>query len=120
MILPIHQRIREALTHTLARLYQIPGDTLNLQIEYAPSRDLGDLATPAAFELARRLRKAPRVIAQAIASAIGPLEGVSRIEATGNGYLNIYLDRATFLKSALGRPAAADPAASVRRDGKVI
>jgi arginyl-tRNA synthetase len=38
---------------------------------------LGDLATPPAFELARRLRKAPRAIAQEIAAALGPIDGCS-------------------------------------------
>jgi arginyl-tRNA synthetase len=103
MILPIHRRLRDAIADALHRLYQIPLDTLNIQIEYAPSREIGDLATPVAFELARRLRKAPRVIAQEIAGATGPLEAVSRIDATGSGYLNIYLDRPSFVRSELAR-----------------
>ena len=45
-------------------------------LEYPPNRELGDLGTPVAFELARRLRKAPRAIAQEIAGAFGTLEGV--------------------------------------------
>ena len=40
-------------------------------LEYPPNRELGDLGTPVAFELARRLRKAPRAIAQEIAGAFG-------------------------------------------------
>ena len=75
-------------------------------IETPPRRSLGDLSVPVAFELARRLRKAPRAIAQDLASAMGPLEGVSRIDATPNGYLNIFLDRAAFLRGRVGSDAA--------------
>ena len=46
-----------------------------IALEYPPNRELGDLGTPVAFELARRLRKAPRAIAQEIAGAFGTLDG---------------------------------------------
>src|ERR1700730_8943857 len=102
MILPVHQRVRAALVTTLARLYHLPADALPpLAIEYPPTRELGDLATPAAFELARRLRKAPRALAEEIAAALGPVHGISRIDAAPNGYLNIYLDRVAFLQAQL-------------------
>ena len=102
MILPVHQRVRAALVTTLGRLYHLPADALPpLAIEYPPTRELGDLATPAAFELARRLRKAPRAIAEEIAAALGPVHGISRIDAAPNGYLNIYLDRVAFLQAQL-------------------
>jgi len=102
MILPLHERVRERLRAVLKQLYQIPHDQLpQLPIEYPPKRELGDLATPVAFELARRLRKAPRAIAQELAPAIGPIEGISRVDAAPNGYLNIYLDRVAFVRVAL-------------------
>jgi arginyl-tRNA synthetase len=101
MILPVHERVRERLLATLQRLYQLPADApLSVQIEYPPKRELGDLATPVAFELARRLRKAPRAIAQEVAAGLGPLEEVARVEAAANGYLNVYLDRPAFVRRA--------------------
>src|SRR6187402_450621 len=108
MILPVHERLRERLLTTVQRLYQVPPDALpQLPIEYPPKRELGDLATPVAFELARRLRKAPRVIAQELAAALGPLDGVDRVEAAPNGYLNIYLDRVAFVERVV--PLGSDP-----------
>ena len=102
MILPVHDAIRTRLWQLLTDLYQLTPETLPaLPLESPPNRALGDLATPVAFELARRLRKAPRVIAQELAGAIGPLEGVRRVEATPNGYLNIFLDRPAFLTAWL-------------------
>src|SRR5262249_42945110 len=65
--------------------------------EVPPNRALGDLAVTVAFQLARTLRKAPRVIAQEIANAAGRIPGVERIVPTPNGYLNLYLDRRTFV-----------------------
>jgi arginyl-tRNA synthetase len=110
MILPVHERVRARLSATLQQLYQLPADALPvLTIEYPPKRELGDLATPVAFELARALRKAPRAIAQELAGALGMLDGISRVEATPNGYLNIYLDRVTFAQNQLltQRPSTA-------------
>jgi len=108
MILPVHTRLRAHLTRTLAEVYGLDPSTMpSIALETPPSRELGDLGTPAAFELARRLRKAPRAIAQEIAAAFGSLEGVERITAAPNGYLNFFLTRATFLMERLapGGPA---------------
>ena len=98
MILPVHERLRDRLVAALDTLYQIPAATLAPPpIEYPPTRELGDLATPVAFELARRLRKAPRVIAQELAAALGAIDGIARVDAAPNGYINIYLDRVAFV-----------------------
>ena len=96
MILPIQAAVRSRLTEVIARLYDIPaGDPVLTQIavEIPPRRALGDLAVPLAFELARRLRKAPRAIAQELASEIGAIAGIARVEAAPNGYLNLFIDR---------------------------
>jgi arginyl-tRNA synthetase len=86
----------------LARQHGITDPELKIPIEYSPNRTLGDLGTPVAFDLARRLRKAPRVIAQELAAALGPIPAVQRVEAAPNGFLNVFLDRPAFLLSRLG------------------
>jgi arginyl-tRNA synthetase len=102
MILPVHDRLRAHLTQLLATLYTLDQSSMpTVALEYPPNRDLGDLATPVAFELARRLRKAPRAIAQEIASAFGTVEGVRRVAAAPNGHLNVFLERADFLLDRL-------------------
>ncbi|MEN3337207.1 MAG: arginyl-tRNA synthetase [Acidobacteriota bacterium] len=96
MILPIHRLVRARMADAVTRLYAVPADDpvlAAIPVEAAPRRALGDLAVPLAFELARRLRKAPRAIAQEIAAAIGEVPGFSRIEAAPNGYVNFFLDR---------------------------
>ncbi|WP_353068777.1 DALR anticodon-binding domain-containing protein [Tunturibacter empetritectus] len=73
-----------------------------LVIEQPPSITLGELALPVAFELAKRLRKAPRAIATELAAeltaALPTLEGVASVEVAGAGYLNIRLDRAAAVR----------------------
>jgi arginyl-tRNA synthetase len=82
-----------------------------LAVEQPPTIALGELALPVAFELAKRLRKAPRAIAtelqQALSDDLGNLPGVASIEIAGAGYLNIKLDRAA-LVAALARDEHAD------------
>jgi arginyl-tRNA synthetase len=114
MILNVHQTLRSALEDTVRRLYQLD-DVPAIAIETPPNRALGDLAVAIAFELARRLRKAPRAIAQEIAAALPPIEGVAAARATPNGYVNFFLDRPAFLRSRLSGAATA-PA----RPGKAI
>ena len=118
MILPVHERMRQRLLATLQQLYLLPPDALpQLPIEYPPKRELGDLATPVAFDLARRLRKAPRAIAQELAAALGTIDGISRIEAAPNGYLNIYLDRVAFTRDELRGAGPVGPAAAPGPEG---
>jgi arginyl-tRNA synthetase len=102
MILPVHTRIRDHLTRVIATLYSSePASLTPPVLDYPPNRDLGDLGTPAAFELARRLRKAPRAIAQEIAGAFGTLAGIHQVTAAPNGYINFFLERPAFLLDRL-------------------
>jgi arginyl-tRNA synthetase len=102
MILPVHTRPRDQLTRVIGTLYSLePASLPTFALEYPPNRELGDLATPAAFELARRLRKAPRAIAQEVAAAFGSIAGVRQVAAAANGYLNFFLERPAFLLERL-------------------
>ncbi|MGQ0734240.1 MAG: arginine--tRNA ligase [Acidobacteriota bacterium] len=113
MILPLQDRIRGRVRDILAELYDLGDEAIAVPIESPPNRRLGDLGTPVAFELARRLRKAPRVIAQDIALHFGSLDAILRVEAAANGYLNLFLDRPAFVLERLN-PAVRDdtPAAT--------
>src|SRR5262245_3629058 len=112
MILSLERQIHDAITAAIRAHFGL-ADVPPFALEVPPTRALGDLAVPVAFQLARTLRKAPRAIAQELASALGQVPGVARIVATPNGYLNLYLDRAAFfVPRARGRvdalPATAD------------
>jgi arginyl-tRNA synthetase len=110
MILPVHARLREHIAQVLSQLYGLDAAAVpSIVLESPPNRDLGDLGTPVAFELARRLRKAPRAIAAEIAAASTSVAGVRQVVAAPNGYLNFFLDRSSFLRERL-TPSAASAA----------
>ena len=116
MILPVHDRLRAHLSRVLRELYGLDESSAPaIALEYPPNRTLGDLGTPAAFELARRLRKAPRAIAQEIAGAFGVLDGVASVAAAPNGYLNFFLERRAFLIDKLGAQDATAHAPSAAK-----
>jgi len=77
-----------------------------LAVEQPPSIAMGELALPVAFELAKRLRKAPRAIATELAAELTSelaagqpqLQGIASVEVAGAGYLNIKLNRAAVLR----------------------
>jgi arginyl-tRNA synthetase len=117
MILPVHARLREHLAQVLSHLYGLDSAALpSIVLESPPNRDLGDLGTPVAFELARRLRKAPKAIAADIAAASTSVAGVRQVVAAPNGYLNFFLDRSAFLRERLTPAANKGPAT----EGKAI
>jgi arginyl-tRNA synthetase len=105
VILPVYRLVRDRVTAAVSRLYDLPPDDpaiAEMTIEIPPKRALGDIAVPIAFALARRLRKAPRVTAQEIAAALGDIDGVTRVEVAPNGYLNLFLDRAYWVRKWTG------------------
>ena len=96
----IQQSLLARIQAILLARYDITLATL--AIEQPPNIALGELALPVAFELAKRLRKAPRAIATELAAeltAVLPeLEGIASVEVAGAGYLNIRLDRAATVR----------------------
>jgi arginyl-tRNA synthetase len=91
--LSLQSRIQQILSEKYA--VTLP----NLAVEQPPNIALGELALPVAFELAKRLRKAPRAIATELAEALNAElpNGVAAVEVAGAGYLNIKLDRAALV-----------------------
>src|SRR6266436_4448177 len=86
-------RLREALAGHIREKY---GVELAIVLERPPKIEMGEAASPVCFELAKRLKKAPRQIAQEIANGLGKVEGIARVEVAGGGYLNAYFDRGAF------------------------
>jgi arginyl-tRNA synthetase len=118
MMLPLHAAIRAALADRLASIFSLtPAQQPAIVIEMPPNRALGDLAVPVAFDLARTLRKAPRVIAQTLADGMPAIPGVIRVDPASNGYLNFFLDRPALLRTWLN---ADDTTAASSEAGKVV
>ena len=112
--------MRDRVRSTITKLFDI--DLPEIPVEVPPRTELGDLAFPVAFELAKRLKTAtgqkqnPRDIANKLADDLRGTEGVVRVEVAGAGYLNLYLDRANFLLRSLDQPQALAP----QLGGKII
>jgi arginyl-tRNA synthetase len=77
--------------------------------EVPPKTELGDLAFPVAFELAKRIKQQtgekqnPRALAETLKSALEEFEFVARVEVAGAGYLNVFYDRGAYLAGNAGR-----------------
>jgi len=82
------QHIRDFLRRT----YNV--ELERIVIEQPPNVQFGEYALPLAFELAKKLRKAPRKIAEEIAAGIGAVEGFEKFEVAGAGYINARVNRA--------------------------
>jgi len=95
--LTLINRLRDALALHIQQTY---GVTIEIVLSRPPKIALGEAASPVCFELAKRLKKAPRQIAQEIAGALAKPAGISRVEVAGGGYLNAYFDRSAFWADA--------------------
>ncbi len=97
MYLILLQRLKEALAGHIREKY---GVELAIALEKPPKLEMGEAASPVCFELAKRLKRAPRQLAQEIANGLPAVAGVSRIEVAGAGYLNVFFERAAFWANA--------------------
>ena len=80
----------------------------NIVIDQPPNVEMGEFALPLSFELAKRLRKAPRKIAEEIVAELPLPEGFEKLEVAGAGYINARLRRDVAAKAlASGKVTAA-------------
>ncbi len=103
----IDERIRKALRHHIHERYKTDVPVVT---ERPPKLAMGEVASPVCFELAKRLKKPPRALAQEIANSLKPILGVARVEVAGGGYLNAFLDRAEFFRAACSESLKETPA----------
>ncbi len=82
-------------------LFSVTLDQPNAEVP--PRPELGDLAFPVSFELAKLVKQAtgekiaPRTIAEKLQGTLEQLPEVSRVEIAGPGYINVFFDRANLL-----------------------
>jgi arginyl-tRNA synthetase len=114
--LTLTNRLREALASHIQQSY---GLTLDVVLEKPPKLEMGEAATPLCFDLAKRLKRAPRHIAQEIRDKFPLPGGVAHLEVAGGGYLNAFFDRAAFWHSTV-REAAGETGIATPLPGKII
>ena len=111
MYLELQKRLGARLRSVLEEKYGLQIETIPLEIP--PDLQFGELATPIAFELARKLRKAPKIIAQEIVAALGKVEGFARFDVAGAGYINARLDRAAGVRLVADGERLAKPSSGL-------
>lgn len=100
-LLELQADLRQKVIETAKENFNI--ELENTASEVPPKTELGDLAFPVAFELAKRIKQAtgekknPREIAEQLKNALETNVNVEKVEVAGAGYLNIFYKRANFL-----------------------
>ncbi len=109
----LERRLAQHVREFLRRTYDL--DLAKIVIEQPPKVEFGEYALPLAFELAKRLRKAPRKIAEEIVNGIGPIPGFEKLELAGAGYINARLRREELATALISdeKPRAEVPAGKI-------
>ncbi|MGE3468316.1 MAG: arginine--tRNA ligase, partial [Pyrinomonadaceae bacterium] len=100
-ITEIQDQLREAIRTTAVEKLGVEIDSI--PAETPPKTELGDIAFPIAFELAKRVKQAtgekknPREIAETLRDALQAFDRVGKVEVAGAGYLNVFFGRSRFL-----------------------
>jgi arginyl-tRNA synthetase len=103
----LHEVLRERIRSTARAAFDLDLD--QIASEVPPKTELGDVAFPVAFELAKTIKKEtgekrnPRELAEIFKASLEEFEFVAKIEVAGPGYLNVFFDRAAFLASFVGQ-----------------
>lgn len=103
--------IRQQLTRSLAQaIHDRFGVEHEPVLAVPPRRELGDLASPAAMQLAKLLKRNPRQIAEELAAELASKlaeSPVREVRIEGAGYLNFFLHRGRFTARLLQEPPLA-------------
>jgi arginyl-tRNA synthetase len=110
----LQQRLVEHIQQFLRQKYEV--ELPNLVVDQPPKVEMGEYALPFSFELAKRLRKAPRKIAEEVAAELPPLDGFEKPEVAGAGYINFRLKRGEAAKLL----AKGEVGRIVAREGKIL
>jgi arginyl-tRNA synthetase len=109
----LERRLVEHLREFLLRTYDVAN--ANFVVEQPPKIEFGEYALPLAFELARKLRKAPRKIAEEIVAGVGTVPGFEKFEVAGAGYINVRVSRSLMAAALVAdeSPAVETPTGKV-------
>ncbi|MCA1633943.1 MAG: arginine--tRNA ligase [Acidobacteria bacterium] len=100
-LIVLQERLRERVRVAAAEKFGVGLEQVSAEVP--PRTELGDLAFPIAFELAKRIKQAtgekrnPRAIAEELRRELEALEEVARVEVAGAGYLNLFFERGRLL-----------------------
>jgi arginyl-tRNA synthetase len=108
----LQQKLRERLRVSARDAFSVELQQVNA--ETPPRAELGDLAFPVSFELAKLIKQAtgekqsPRAIAEKLKAQLENIDEVARVEIAGAGYINVFYDRSKLLGMFAGPTARAE------------
>lgn len=97
----LQSRLVSHVRDVLRRQYEVD---IEIGVDQPPKVELGEYALTFCFELAKKLRKPPRKIAEDVIAAIGSVPGFVKFEVAGAGYINARVHRASMAGSLVSRP----------------
>ncbi len=122
-MIELQQKLKERIRSAARELFGV--EPQQLATEVPPRPELGDLAFPVSFELAKLIKQAtgdkqnPRAIAEKLKSQLEDIEEVARVEIAGAGYINVFYDRAKLLALFAG-PATSSGTRDINRPKKMV
>src|SRR5688572_33483485 len=102
-LIEIQDRLKQQVRAAALELFGVELDQFNSEVP--PRPELGDIAFPVAFELAKLVKQGtgvklpPRSIAEQLKTKLEDSPEVARVEVAGAGYLNVFFDRAGLLSN---------------------
>ncbi len=98
MLLELQSKLADEVREIVRSSFGV--ELASVAFQYPPRAELGDLALTGPFDLAKQLRRKPRDIAEQLAAGLAGTQGVSETRVAGAGYVNLFLDRAAFVRRA--------------------
>lgn len=90
------RKVRKIVESAVFQVYpEIPRD-FEFQVERPRAKEHGDFAVNVAFQLARKVRKKPREIAEEISEVLKHEGEFRKVEVAGPGFVNLFLEPSTF------------------------
>src|SRR5215204_7786964 len=122
-MLDLQQKLKERIRSAARETFGV--EVQQIAAEVPPRPDLGDLAFPVSFELAKLIKQAtgekqnPRAIAEKLKSQLENIDEVARVEIAGAGYINVFYDRAKLLSLFAG-PTIQSDSEGLNRPKKMV
>lgn len=97
----LQQKLKDRIRSAAHEMFGV--ELQQFAAEAPPRPELGDLAFPVSFELAKLIKQAtgekqaPRAIAEKLKPQLENIDEVSHVEIAGAGYINVFFDRARLL-----------------------
>jgi arginyl-tRNA synthetase len=119
----LQQKLRERIRSAAKEIFGV--EVQQLAAEAPPRPELGDLAFPVSFELAKLIKQAtgekqaPRAIAEKLKPQLEDIDEVARVEIAGAGYINVFFDRARLLSLFAG-PTTQREATDLEQPKKMV